>query len=61
MSSNFMECQYYTNLKGPYFRIAWRQSHTVGRAGSPTCTVRVCVTLTGSKINVKAWRSKLMV
>jgi len=36
-----------------YIRIAWRQSHTVGRAGSRTRTEYADVTLTRPKVKVK--------
>jgi len=47
------KCPYLTKFKWPYFDSVWCYSHTVGRAGSPTCIVYVDVTLTQSKVKVK--------
>ena len=52
-SSNFAEGRYFTDFKWPYFGTAWYYSHVVGRAGSPSCTVYVDMTLTWSKVKVK--------
>jgi len=52
VSSNFAECQYYTNFKWPYFRIAWGYSHISSPVGSSTHIVHADVTLTRSKVKV---------
>jgi len=51
-SSNFAECRYFTKFKWPYFSSPWCYCHVVDRAGSPTHTVYVGVTLTRSNIKV---------
>ena len=48
-SSNFVHCRYFTKFKWPYFGNARCYSHVVGRAGSPTRTVYVDMTLTWFK------------
>ena len=53
---NFHLGSHYRNLtkfKWPYFGSAWRYSHMVEHAGSPTHTVYADVTLTWSKVKVK--------
>ena len=45
-SSNFVQYQYLTKFKWPYFGSAGHYSHVVELAGSPTHTVYVDVTLT---------------
>ena len=52
MSTNFAECQHYTNFKWPYFCTAWGYGHMVRYAGSPILTAHTDVTLTWSKVNV---------
>jgi len=52
MSSNFVECQYYTNFKWPYFRTAGGYGHMVVHTGSPICIAHTDLTSTWSKIKV---------
>jgi len=52
VSSNFSECRYYRNFKGPYFRIAGSYGHMFGYASSAICIVHADMTLTRSKVKV---------
>jgi len=52
VSSNFVECRYYTNFKWPCFRTAGGYGQMVGHTGSPMRIADTDVTLTWSKVKV---------